>query len=140
MSITLRPLFFWAAICLMAPGALGEVIVVHPDTTMDSLPRNVARGIFSMRLREWEDGTPITVFVLADKNPSHRSFVQKVLKMFPHQLRRNWDRYRYTGTGQAPIQVRDEQEMIERILATPGSIGYIHEDATDAQLHTVHVQ
>lgn len=90
-----------------------------------------------MRLREWSDGTPIVVFVLPDQANEHRQFVQKILAMFPHQLRRQWDRYVYTGIGQAPIEVQSREEMISRVNSTAGAIGYIEEDSTDATIRSV---
>lgn len=107
--------------------ATAEVLIVNSSVNIHSLSRKTARAIFSMRLRSWEDGTPITVFVLSDRDPVHRRFVQSVLGMFPHQLRRSWDRYRYTGIGQAPIQVANEAEMLSRVNGTPGAIGYLQQ-------------
>jgi|GEM_PF-2145720 len=112
--------------------AAAEVLIVNNSVNLDSLPRKTVRAIFSMRLRTWEDGTPITVFVLSDRNRIHRLFVQSVLGMFPHQLRRSWDRYRYTGIGQAPIQVANEAEMLTRVNGTIGAIGYLPQTDTVA--------
>lgn len=90
-----------------------------------------------MRLREWPDGTPIVVYVLPDKAELHRDFVRNILAMFPHQLRRHWDRYVYTGIGQAPIEVANINEMITRIHNTAGAIGYIKEESADANIRTI---
>jgi len=90
-----------------------------------------------MRIREWPNGTPIVVFVMGDASKQHRSFVKGLLAMFPHQLRRNWDRYIYTGLGQAPLQVHDEVAMIRKVRSTPGAIGYITEELTDDTIHVI---
>jgi len=45
--------------------------------------------------------------------------------MFPHQLRRIWDRMTFAGIGSAPIELDSEQEMIDKIANTPDSIGYL---------------
>ena len=125
---------YWLAITLLLTltAGLSERVFAQPSPMIignlqlstGELPLNKARSIFSMRLREWPDGTPVRVYVLPDGSQSHRQFVQSVLGMFPHQLRRNWDRYIYTGTGQAPTEVNSEEEMIERVRMTPGAIGY----------------
>jgi len=114
-------------------------LIVHPDTPISQVDRNVARGIFSMRMREWADGTPITVFVLTDRNPIHQKFVQSVLAMIPHQLRRSWDRYLYSGIGSPPIQVKNLEEMLSKISATPGAIGYTNEDMNGAEVRKIEV-
>jgi hypothetical protein len=45
--------------------------------------------------------------------------------MFPYQLRRVWDRQLFSGTGQAPSVVTSQDEMLRRVAATPGAIGYV---------------
>ncbi len=112
-------------------------IIVNPQLNITNISRNKARSIFSMRLREWPDGTPIVVYVLPDQTQQHRDFVQKILAMFPHQLRRHWDRYVYTGIGQAPIEVATNSEMVERVNNTAGAIGYAEEESTDAKIRIV---
>ena len=112
-------------------------LIVNPQLNVASISRNKARSIFSMRLREWPDGTPIVVYVLPDQAQQHRDFVRKTLAMFPHQLRRHWDRYVYTGIGQATIEVANSNEMIERVNNTVGAIGYTEEESTDAKIRTI---
>lgn len=93
-----------------------------------------------MRLRNWSDNTPITVFVLRNDDPVHTAFTKEVLNMFPHQLQRSWDRLVYSGTGQAPIVVNTLQEMADRVAATPGAVGYLKRDLIDDRLHVLIVQ
>lgn len=119
----------WGAALLLltmalGPAAAAEVIVnaARPDA---EISRSLVRGMFGMRLRAWPDGAPVRVFVLADDNPVHVEFAQTVLQMYPYQLRQNWDRLVYSGTGQPPITVSSEEEMIRRVEETPGSIGYL---------------
>lgn len=100
-------------------------LALNPPPHLETLGLNQARAIFSMRVRSWADGSAITVFVLPDSNKDHQLFVRKILTLLPHQLRRNWDRMVYTGIGQAPIEVNSEQEMLMKLQATPGSIGYL---------------
>jgi len=115
-------------------------IISNANLELTHLPLNKARSIFSMRLHKWPDGSPIRVYVLPDDNASHRQFVQSVLRMFPHQLRRNWDRYIYTGTGQAPIEVDSEAEMIKQVSLTPGAIGYTQQELVSNDIHTVQLR
>jgi len=103
-------------------------VVVNPGMDVTALSQNAIRSIFGMRLRNWPDQQPIRVFVLPDQHPVHEEFSKQVLNIFPNQLRRAWDRLVYSGTGQAPIQVETEQEMLEKVASTPGAIGYLSGD------------
>lgn len=101
------------------------VWVYNLEGRTSNLSKEAIREIFFMRQRTWVDGTPIQVFVLPDDDPVHRRFAKEVLGVYPFQLRAAWDRLIYSGTGQAPIQVKSIQEMIDQLQKTPGSIGYV---------------
>jgi hypothetical protein len=92
---------------------------------MQSMTRNEARLYFTMRLKNWPNETLVKVFVLQDSDPVHRRFVNQILELYPYQLRRVWDRHLFSGTGQAPIKVASEEEMLDRVAKTPGALGYV---------------
>nr|BAL53726.1 hypothetical conserved protein [uncultured Gammaproteobacteria bacterium] len=115
-------------------------VLIHPHVALDSLSRDELRAIFAMRRRTWPDGTPIQVFVLPDDHPLHRAFCKQVLNVYPHQLRRIWDRGVFSGTGQAPIEVSSVEEMQKRIAAVPGAIGYTDRIQQDASVKAITVR
>lgn len=83
------------------------------------------RAIFAMRKTRWHDGKKVQVFVLPDNNPLHRELTKSKLKMFPHQLRRIWDRLIFSGVGHGPNEVESFEEMRKKIETVPGAIGYL---------------
>jgi len=116
------------------------VVIVHPNSTIDSLSTVGLRAIFGMRNRTWQDGKPITVFVLKDDDPIHTAFTKKVLQTFPYNLRRIWDRRVYSGTGQSPVTVETEEEMREVISVTDNSIGYISRQWLNSDVKAVQLK
>lgn len=116
------------------------VVVVNSDVAVHELPLGTVRTIFGMRLQAWDGGLPIKVFVLPDNHPAHVAFTKQVLGMFPHQLRWAWDRLVFSGTGQAPLQVRSEEEMRERVASTPGAIGYLRRGQIDGDIHELRLK
>jgi len=116
-----------------------EVVIVNSENSNAAITLNQARAIFSLRARTWPDGSRITVLVLKDRNPTHISFLQSTLKILPHQLRRHWDRYIYSGIGQGPVVVDNQQEMVEMVNKIPGAIGYIAKGVPHAQVLTLTV-
>ena len=118
-----------------------EVIIVNPQVRVTNLSRNAVRAIFGMRLRAWPiDKEPITVFVFKDDNPNHLNFAKRVLSIFPHQLRRAWDRLVYSGTGQAPIVVDTSEEMLQAVASTIGAIGYVEKKKVNDSVRMVEVR
>ena len=119
--------------------AVAENVIVNAENSNNELTLNQVRAIFSLRARKWPDGSRITVFVLKDNNPTHIDFLQNTLKILPHQLRRHWDRYIYSGIGQGPVVVNSQQEMIDMVDKIPGAIGYIAEGVPHEQVITLRV-
>lgn len=115
-------------------------VIVNPDVPQESLSKNALRGIFGMRLRTWQDGTLIRVFVLNDQSPVHVRFAKKTLNIYPHQLRRAWDRLVYSGTGQAPIEVLSAKEMRGKVASTPGAIGYLPKEMINDNVKVVEIE
>ena len=133
-----RPLLL---LLLLVPLAWGEpALVVNPDVTQRSIDRDTLRAIFGMRRSQWPDGRPIRVFVLPDRAPLHREFCKRVLGVFPHQLRRAWDRAVFSGTGQAPEQLDGVEAMRRRIAETPGAIGYLPEERIDERVRRLDLE
>jgi ABC-type phosphate transport system substrate-binding protein len=118
--------------------ALDDVAVIgHRDLSSEPLSTHSIRAVFAMRQRSWPDGQAVRVFVLPDDDLLHIRFTKAVLGVFPHQLRLAWDRQVFSGSGQAPQRVADEIEMLRRVAATPGAIGYITRGALNEQVRAI---
>lgn len=117
-------------LCLSLNGAVRSQVpqvkvIVNPSVDDQTISVAQIRRIFSMRQTAWSNSQAITVYVLDNQHKTHQLFSTKVLGMFPYQLERIWDKLVYSGLGDEPIKVENEQEMIERVSQKPGSIGYI---------------
>jgi hypothetical protein len=100
-------------------------VIVSPTLASVPLDRSLLRAVFTMRVRQWPDGSPIRVFVLPDDDPLSDLFYREQLGMYSYVLRNAWDRMVFTGTGFAPTVVRSEKEMNELVRTTPGAIGFV---------------
>jgi ABC-type phosphate transport system substrate-binding protein len=132
-----------AALAVASPVAGETEVIVHPDHATQEVSRALLRGIFGMRVRAWPGGQPVHVFVLADESAPHDAFTRSVLRMYPYQLRQNWDRLAYSGTGQPPNRVSSLEEMRRRVAETPGAIGYLDTALLDpdaADVKVLHVR
>jgi len=126
--------FILCFICFTSPVSQGVELVVNSSVPISSLSATEARNIFTMRTQQWPDGQPIKVFVLNDDNPLHKQFSKENLRVFPYKLRRIWDRNIYSGTGDAPITLDNEEEMIKVISTLAGSIGYANKGGGNVRL------
>lgn len=136
----LRTLILILSLWLVAATAQAVEIIAQRAVTSASLSQSQARAMFGMRQPKWPDGTPLKVFVLPDLHPLHGAFCKEKLNLYPYQLRQSWDRLVYSGIGQAPNEVATEEEMIARVAATPGAIGYVRKANANDSIRTISIQ
>jgi hypothetical protein len=136
MAVTLWLLAFSTG----AQADTGIHVISNSQQPVTILSLKELRAMFLMRLRTWPNGETVQVFVLRQEDPVHIQFCKDLLSVYPHQLQAGWDRLVYSGTGAAPVILETEQEMLNTIANTPGSIGYIQEDIPHANVKTITVQ
>ncbi len=136
----LRLLVVVIGLLLVVPRAGAVEVIAHRGVPVQSLSQSQVRAMFGMRQPKWPDGNPVKVFVLADLNALHSAFCKEKLNIYPYQLRQSWDRLVYSGIGQAPIEVTSEEEMIARVAATPGAIGYVRKAINNDSIVTISIQ
>ncbi len=122
----IRQLFVW--ILLSAPLVASAGVIAHPGVGVSTLSSASLRNIYTLRQTQWPNRLAIVIFVLPDDHPVHETFSKEKLGMYPYRLRQTWDRLSFSGMAKAPIEVRDEQEMLAQVRSTPGAIGYTSKD------------
>lgn len=127
-------------LCLSSLPAAGMEIIAHKTVPNSLIRLAEARAIFGMRQVKWPDGGLVRVFVLNDGNPLHGAFCKEQLNIYPYQLRQSWDRLIYSGMAQAPTEVASEAEMLARVAATPGAIGYVSRANNNPAIRVLHVE
>jgi len=130
-------LCFWL---LLSFNAHSLDIITHPAIETTSLTTAQLRRIFSMRQLLWRSGTPIVVYVLPSKHKLHQKFTKKMLRMFPYQLDRIWNKLTYSGMGSAPIVVSNTQALVDAVMKTPGAIGYVENAKNNSKVHIINIK
>ena len=115
------------------------VVVANISVESHSLSPSQLRSIFSMRQNTWPDGQPIKVYVFTRDSTAHDAFCKQILKMFPYQVERIWNKLTYSGLGELPIRVETESEMLSRIESEPGAIGYTLASGESQGMHQIKV-
>lgn len=104
--------------------ALEVVLAVHPETRVESLSSQDVQMIFLGKKTAWNDGTPIVPFVQVESELTE-AFINEKLGLTPRQYYLYWRKALFTGQGIPPAEVAGDTEMQQRLLATPGAIGYL---------------
>lgn len=103
-------------------------IVVHPSNS-DSLSKEQIARIFLGKLKEFPSGETAIPITLSESDSSTQKFVRDVLKKSPAQLKSYWARLVFTGQGEPPEAVTSDQDVISKVAANPGMIGFVSDAA-----------
>ncbi len=133
--LSISALLLCIALLLNAQTVNASEVIVSANTIEQLKDFHELRAIFSLRTLYWPNGEKIRIFVLPDNNAVHKEFVKEKLGMFPHQLRRTWNRMTYTGTGQPPVTVDSIAEMLDKVQHTDNAIGYIGRRVEGESIH-----
>lgn len=131
-------LFFVFLVSSVAAGAVD--VIANRGVSVNALSLASARAIFGMRQVKWPDGTPIRVFVLPDDHSTHGAVCKERLNLFPYQLRQSWDRLVYSGMAQAPSEASSEEELMNKVAATPGAIGYVRKVRSNDPVKIINIE
>ena len=115
------------------------VLVVNDNVEIEQISIDSLRAIYSLRQLTWPDGTEITTFVLDIDGDTHRQFCRDLLKVYPHQLKKGWDRMEYTGRARGPQIVQNEQMLLDLVKQIPGAIGYVPRAIKAPNVHVISV-
>lgn len=121
----------------LSPQSVAMTVIVNSSVPQEKLNVINLRTIFSGRQRYWEDGSNIKVVILGFQNTSHLLFCNQVLDVFPHQIRRSWERSIFSGLSRGPIIVNDFNEMKKIVAQTPGAVGYIDTYNDEEGVHEI---
>jgi ABC-type phosphate transport system substrate-binding protein len=126
-----------AALFLLAAG--GEVcsadvaIIAHPSVKSDSLDKKLLSRVYRGEVRSWQDGTKIKVCDLGERGETREQFYD-YLGIRPSRLKSHWMKQLLTGEGEPPDEADSEDEMIKKVMSTPGAIGYVDKNRVDGKV------
>jgi ABC-type phosphate transport system substrate-binding protein len=105
-------------------------IIANPSVRADSLDKKLLYNVYRGEVRAWEDGTKIKVWDLGERGETRELFYD-YLGVRPSRMKSHWMKQLLTGEGDPPDEVQSEEEMIKKVVATPGAIGYVDKERVD---------
>lgn len=100
-------------------------VIVHPDSPITAVSRELLRNAYLKKTGRWPDGPPIRPVDLSRSYAVRERFTVEVLRKTPAQLRSYWNQQIFSGKGVPPPEARTTSDLIAYVLATPGAVGYL---------------
>ena len=118
-------IFIFAAL-LGLSSTQAQIAVIANKSVSESVNKGTVAAIYSLTFTKWSSGSKVVVFDNGDNSSKSKfySFIGKDAL----SLKKEWLKKQLTGEGKAPETLSSDEDVIARVAATPGSIGYVKAD------------
>lgn len=99
-------------------------VIISSTINQDSITNEILLNIYTLRIRNWDDGTRIIVSDYRG-NAQLRDEFYGYLGTQVNTIKKVWLKAQFTGRITPPRTVDKVQEMIDLVLENPGTIGYV---------------
>ena len=133
-----RTLIKLAAALLLVPSlqvAAGVAVVVNPSVSVSATSDDISK-LFLGKSNNL-NGVSLTPIDQEEGSAVKEAFYQSAAKKTPSQLNAYWSRIIFTGKGQPPNAVFDDDEVKEVVAKDPSAIGYIDSGSVDASVKVI---
>ena len=120
-----------------ANGALGQVAVVaHKSVPVDSLAKSELLDLYTGDTSVWSDGAAVVIFDLKEKGETREVFY-KFLGMASSRIKSIWLKRMLSGEADPPEALKTEEELLKKVAATPGAIGFLSQSKQSSDVKTL---
>jgi ABC-type phosphate transport system substrate-binding protein len=116
-----------------------QVAVIANQSVSDAVADAGTLGsIYDLSKDRWSNNNRIVVVDLTADGDVRQKFYGFIGKN-PAELRREWLRKQLTGEGRAPETAASDAEVISKVAATPGAIGYVSQGSVTGAVKVLHI-
>lgn len=98
-----------------------KTLIISKNAQLKNLNKYILTDIFTGQKQKWDNGEKITVFIKPVKTLEHKDFTYSILGISPTKFNELLN-----AKNKRVFNVSSDEEMIMKILQTPGSIGYVN--------------
>jgi len=121
--------FFSLLVILFISSTLDAQIAViaHKDVPIDEISKTLLYDYYTGDRLEWEDGETVIVLDLKPKSELKEEFYE-YLGTSTSRMKSIWLKKMLAGEKDPPETCESEEKMLEKVIKTPGAIGFVHKD------------
>ena len=112
-------------------------VIVNPAVKANSATAEQIANIFLGKANKLATEEKVVAVDQEEGEEPRNEFYQVVIKKDASQLNAYWSRLIFTGKGQPPKAVLDDDEVKELVASDPTAIGYISKDAVDDSVKVI---
>lgn len=111
-------------------------VIISAGSGLSEMTKTQIRDIYLGKKKKFPDGQPV-VPVDQDIDDIRASFGEEVIGKDVSQLRSFWSRKIFTGKGQPPKQVGNDEAVLKLVRENPAILGYIDGASVDDSVKVV---
>jgi len=99
-------------------------VIANKSVPVDEIDKSALIDYYVRDIWVWNNNEPVTVFDLKTKSDIKDKFYNFLGKS-PSRMKSIWMKQMLSGEGKPPEALASENEMLEKVSSTTGSIGFI---------------
>lgn len=99
-------------------------VIVHKAAPVDTLTQAELFDYFSCEVKTWSNKTPVVVFDLKPQSEIKEAFYEFLGKS-ASRMKSIWMKKMLMGEGDPPQALLSEEDVLKKVAATPGAIGFV---------------
>jgi ABC-type phosphate transport system substrate-binding protein len=99
-------------------------VIAHKAVPVDTLSQTQLFDFYSGEIKFWSNKVPMVVFDLKPAGETREAFY-KLLGKTPSRMKSIWLKKLLMGEGDPPEALPSEEEVLKKVAATPGAIGFV---------------
>ncbi len=111
-------------------------VIAHKSVPIDKIKKSELLDFYTGDIKKWINGDKVIVNDLKPKGEVKKIFY-KFLGKTPSRMKSIWLRNMLSGEGDPPEALKSEEEMLQKIAATPGAIGFLSHTKVDNNVKTL---
>lgn len=124
------------ALFLAADSYAQVTVVANKSISENSLTVSKLTDIYFLRAKSWSNGQAIVPFTLKTDNQVTDKFFSAIGKSNT-EMKKIWMKLQLTGEGQAPASLGSDEETLNKVASTPGSIGFVDSKNVNDKVKTL---
>jgi len=121
------------------PSFASIIIIVNNNVPVEELDSNTISDIYLGNISKWENGDTIRITMLK-KGKTHEKFVQEIINVSSTRLKNFWKKIVFTGTGNYPKIIIQEDDLVNYVSKTKGAIGYINNSTSHDDVKVISIK
>lgn len=129
--VTLLFLFCWTETSFSQ-----VVVIAHKSVPIDKIKKSELLDFYTGDIKKWRDDQPVVVFDLKPRGEVKETFY-KFLGKRSSRMKSIWLKKMLSGEGDPPVSMKSEEELLKKVAATIGAIGFVGQSKVSDDVKTL---